>query len=189
MRYDRETLYPKVIALWNKGLTTSEMGAQLGLTKNAVCGLLKRMRDAGVALKPRTPVPPPATPTKKRTVAKTAPNVISLPVIKAASKTAKEPKVVQGVQQVLPFPEIVTKPIEPPAATPTTARPQGITFMQLRAMSCRFVVSGKEPEDFLFCGDRKVRGAYCAEHAALCYVPANASRSGNKFKLSPMAQK
>lgn len=182
MRYDRETLYPKVIALWDRGLTTAEMGAQLGLTKNAVCGLLKRMRDSGVALKPRTPVPPTATPTKKRTVAKTAPNVISLPVIKTAQKAAKEPKVVKGIQQVLPFPEPSPKKVEP---TPRPERQTGIPFIQLRALSCRFVVSGKEPEDFLFCGARKVRGAYCEAHAALCYVPlSRAPRPPRAFKLT-----
>jgi GcrA cell cycle regulator len=175
-------MYPKVVALWNKGLTTREMGAELGLTKNAVCGLLKRMRDAGVALKPRTP-PASQTPAKKPAVAKTPPNVISLSVIKTTAKAAKETKVVQGIQQVLPFPELAPKPPEPPAAK---KQRDGIRFMQLRSSSCRFIISGKEPENFLFCGDPKERGSYCAEHAALCYVPPLSSKSSGKFKLAPM---
>ena len=175
-------MYPKVVALWNKGLTTREMGTELGLTKNAVCGLLKRMRDAGVALKPRTPAPPAAPPTKKRTVAKTAPNVISLPVVQTARKAVKEP-VVKGVQQVLPFVEFAPKPIEPPASQKSR---NGIRFMQLRSSSCRYVVSGKEPENFLFCGDPKERGSYCAEHAQLCYVPLSrhARRDDRPFNLT-----
>ena len=187
MKYDREKLYPKIVALWNKGLPTREMGAELGLTKNAVCGLLNRMRDAGVKFD-NSNRRPARQPTKKPAVAKTPPNVISLPVVTTAQKADKEPKDVKGIQQVLPFPEIVPKLVEPPPP-PKAAQKQGIKFIQLRSMSCRYVVSGKEPEDFLFCGDQKVRGAYCAEHAALCYAPLNASKSGSRFKLAPMNQK
>ena len=49
------------------------------------------------------------------------------------------------------------------------AKGEPIRFDQLTPRSCRFVVEGDKPADYLFCGQRKTVRSYCQEHAAKCY--------------------
>ena len=44
-----------------------------------------------------------------------------------------------------------------------------IKFDELTPLSCRFVVAGDKPSDYLFCGMRKKVRSYCQEHADRCY--------------------
>lgn len=46
-----------------------------------------------------------------------------------------------------------------------------INFNQLKPKSCRFIVSGSGIDDFLYCGQDKVKSSYCKHHYKLCYVP------------------
>lgn len=163
----------KIREMWDQNLTTREIGAALGLSKNSVCGLLHRMRTKGVDLpkKPRNG----STRTQKREQIAKVEKVTALKV-KAAAKPVE------------PVPEIVVPVVPPPLPKP--AEKQGrFRFIDLRRNSCRYVVSGKTAEEFMFCGEPKKRGAYCEEHAKLCYVPLSkeARRSERTFKLTRMS--
>lgn len=39
-----------IIRQWNNGKTTQEIASELDISRSAVCGVLKRTRDSGVAL-------------------------------------------------------------------------------------------------------------------------------------------
>jgi hypothetical protein len=43
----------KICELWNRGMTTSKIGENLGITKNSVVGIVNRLRKAGVHLQER----------------------------------------------------------------------------------------------------------------------------------------
>lgn len=45
----------------------------------------------------------------------------------------------------------------------------GKTIMTLRHDSCRFIINDGETP--IYCGKKKERGPYCAEHYKVCYVP------------------
>ena len=57
----------QLIAMWNAGTTSSEIARALGLTRSAVMGKIKRLRDKGVALRAAPPPnrPPPKPPRRK----------------------------------------------------------------------------------------------------------------------------
>lgn len=159
MRHDRALLYPKVVKLWEEGLTTREIGQQLGLTKNAICGLIYRMRNEGVVL----------SPTKNKAVPpKPKPKPVEQKVVVMTPKPPKKEK--RKEASPLPLFEKLDPPPAPEPPKPTVIW-MGIRFIDLVADSCRYVVSGRTPDQYRFCGDPKKIGAYCAEHAALCYVP------------------
>ena len=48
-----------------------------------------------------------------------------------------------------------------------------INFNQLKAKSCKFIVSGTEIDDYMYCGQDKVKSSYCQNHYNLCYVSSN----------------
>lgn len=152
MMHDKAVMYPRLRELWEAGLTTVQIGHKLGLTKNAICGLIYRMRKDGV----------PLSPSKNKSVAKEPQQPVGGKVV-----PMKPPK--QKKAETLP-PLPLFAAIEPPPPPPPIVR-VGIQFIDLRNNSCRYVISGKRPADFLFCGDPKTTTAYCAEHATLCYVP------------------
>ena len=156
-------------------LTTREIGARVGLTKNAVCGMLKRLRDKGFDLpkKPRNGSDGSLREGKREKIAK----VEKVKALK--EKATKKPKET--------LPEVAT-PIVPPPVPKPPEKSGRFRFIDLRADSCRYIVSGKRAEEFLFCGAPKERGAYCEEHAILCYVPLSkeARRSERPFKLTPL---
>jgi len=164
VKHDKANIYPMVRELWEEKLTTSEIGRRLGLTKNAICGLIYRMRKEGIlpspskntsaAGKPQQPVGGKVVPMKPRKK-KTAKTITPLPLFAAIEPPPPPPP-------------------PPPPKVPSVQR-DGIPFIDLRNNSCRYVVSGKRAEDFRFCGDPRTTTAYCADHAALCYVPFSRS--------------
>lgn len=43
----------KILELWNKGVSTAKIGAEVGKTKGSICGLLWRMRRRGLIIPTR----------------------------------------------------------------------------------------------------------------------------------------
>ncbi len=159
----------KVLELWALNLTTREIGQAVGLSKNSVCGMLKRLRDKGLDI-PKRPNGFEAKTEKNKKIAKVA---------KVTKLKEKKPKAAPEPVAVVP----IIIPVEPPKPLKKSGT---FRFIDLRNNSCRYIVSGKRAEEFLFCGEPKTKGAYCKEHAALCYVPLSKhARSENRtFKLT-----
>jgi hypothetical protein len=70
------------------------------------------------------------------------------------NKVSRQPKI-----KKLPIPK--AKPLQDS---------EPITFIELQALSCRYVVSDGLPKDFLFCGKMVISAPYCSDHKALCYT-------------------
>ncbi len=62
----------------------------------------------------------------------------------------------KALPAVKPEPAPVVKPI-----------PSGVTFDDLEPHHCRFAVTERMPH--IFCGGRREDGAYCREHASVCF--------------------
>ena len=175
----------KLKALVGKGLSTSEIGKKLGLSKNAVVGKLHRMGwNAGAtdsdaaAKKPVKKIEPKATkvvaPKKaeKKTVA-----------VKAVKKpTAPAPKAVKVAPKVAPKKE--EKPVTKPAPKKTGGHAiagKGISVHQrmvqhalemanLKPNQCRWPIGDPDSENFHFCGHPVFVGKpYCYEHCKQAY--------------------
>jgi len=75
------------------------------------------------------------------------------------------------------------KPIDKPNGHVVTVSrlknnpPKMLTIMELKPRHCRWIIGDPRDESSRYCGAHKERGAYCHEHAALCYVEPN-NRNG-----------
>ncbi len=49
----------------------------------------------------------------------------------------------------------------------------GVTILELRFSSCRYVVGQDEDDGTLFCGEVIHRVSYCRTHYRACYRPVN----------------
>ncbi|MBO4582943.1 MAG: hypothetical protein J5714_02725 [Alphaproteobacteria bacterium] len=173
----------KLKALVGKGLSTSEIGKKLGLSKNAVVGKLHRMgwnagatdSDAG-SKKPVKKVEPKATKVvaPKKAVKKPTP-------VKAVKKTAvPEPKAAKVKAPV----KKEEKPVAKPAPKKTGGHAiagKGISVHQrmvqhalemanLKPNQCRWPIGDPDSENFHFCGHPVFVGKpYCYEHCKQAY--------------------
>lgn len=132
----------------SEGLSYSQIGARLGLTRNTVIGKMARVglakltknRPSGKGLRHRAPSLP-ALPQTRR---------IELPA-------ASEAKAFRS-------------------AAPVAGERRRVTLMELGPDSCRYGVGDPREAGFRFCGQRAPRGSYCDYHAQLCYEPKGARR-------------
>jgi GcrA cell cycle regulator len=171
--YEEERL---IIKMWKERKTGSEIASATGRSRNSIMGKLNRLRAKGVI----TLLPEGESRFKPKNLAqstgvrKKVPSMPKMPPLK--TETAPEEKDLADL-------------FVPPPPPPKEENVKPIKFIDLKPMSCRWVVSGKRAEEFLFCGKRKERGAYCAEHGAMSYV--SVSKRGvlkeGPFKLEKMS--
>lgn len=143
----------KIIELWNKGYSTAMIAAEVGKTKNMICGKVFRMREKGFDLSPRAEITKIKTETGKEKVAHRR-LTMDQPLLGLVFKKKTEERV---------KPVVIIK-------DPPSAKPRNIKFKNLTSKSCRYVVNDGRPENFIFCGAPKERGPYCEAHALICYV-------------------
>lgn len=149
------TIEQKILDLWTAGLTTSKIAAAIGISKNSVCGRIFRMRERGVTIPPKRSTRDTVVPSKRA-------ERKSAPAVKRAPRTGHH--------------LVSKKPSKPPSEVTKFTRGSAkdslnIGFWKLKKTSCRYVVNDGRPEQFIFCGATQEKGSYCAEHAAICYLP------------------
>lgn len=166
-----------IIKMWKERATGSEIGAALGRSRNSIMGKLNRLRAKGVItllpegearFKPKNKEQSPPPVVKKK-----VPSMPKMPPLKTKADLG-EPKPLESLFTAPPVKEEKRQPIK---------------FSALKPRSCRYVVSGKWPEDFLFCGKTKTQAAYCDEHAKISYVKVEKRRPNpvDTFKLEKMS--
>lgn len=158
----------KIVALWNENKTGTEIAEALGLTRNAVLGMIFRLRTKGM-INVRQ---------KDQDAVRKDPDKLYRRKVKGAKKPKqpKKPKVERrGAPKPFPVLRGGEKTDLPQPVTPQKA----VQLDGLRLGSCRYIVSGSGPSAF-YCGDPKERGSYCAGHAAICYIDPKAYRSQNR---------
>jgi GcrA cell cycle regulator len=158
MEWADETI-GKLRELWAEGLSTSEIGRRLGVSKNAVVGKAHRLelpprpspiRRDGTGGAPRRSTPrrvagPTLPPLKSTTLgAIPGPAPARLPGLSAPRALQSSPRVAQA---------------------PLAPRPYG------RVVTCCWPIGEPGTDNFRFCDAQSVPGKpYCEEHAQLAYV-------------------
>lgn len=132
-------------------MSAAAIGRQVGLSKNAILGLRRRM-----GLEPRKivgPLPPEVIARREKARQEQQPLLGAKAVIMARRVSLKRPKI------VAPPP----KKEEPPAPI--------VRFIP-RGATCQWVErEGSAVTAWLFCDQPAERGAYCGEHGKICYIP------------------
>ncbi len=165
--WDNATL-KKLKALTGKGLSTSEIGKRLGMSKNAIVGKLNRLgwnAKAGGAI---------AGAEKKAEVKKTVakPAVVKKTTVKK-SEPAKKTPVKATAKKTTP------KVAEAKTDTKTTAKnlamhqriiQHSLEMANLKPNQCRWPIGDPDSEHFHFCGETVFIGKpYCYEHCKQAY--------------------
>jgi hypothetical protein len=168
-----EDIDDKMIELWEKGGTASQIAKELGVTRNAVAGKLHRFKFSGRIVQKNIDNRFDAIKAdlrqldkERRTItnAQANPNVS---VYKIEDALISLPKIkTEAFSEAVNL--IVCKEVPAPVG-------KNIRFDQLTAKSCRFIINDGPAKDFLFCGQEKTGKSYCAEHSKLCHytLPRN----------------
>ena len=181
--WDNATL-KKLKALMGKGLSTSEIGKRLGMSKNAVVGKLNRLgwnAKAGAT---------PTTKATKKTTGTTAKKTTKVPVkstTKAKVATKKPAPTPKAVKKPVAAKKTETKKVaatEAPAEKSTKSSKtssknlamhqrivqHSLEMANLKPNQCRWPIGDPDSENFHFCGKQVFTGKpYCYEHCRLAY--------------------
>ena len=193
--WDNITL-KKLKALVGKGLSTSEMGKRLGLSKNAVVGKLNRLgwnaKAGSVASNKNAPArnkKTSAKPAAKTTTTKSKTKVVAkktnvkVPSKKMATKPATKKIVVtsKGKKTAATKSPVKAKPQvqQPKTKSKTSAKnlamhqriiQHSLEMANLKPNQCRWPIGDPDSENFHFCGKTVFTGKpYCYEHCRLAY--------------------
>ena len=136
-----DPLTQKILRLWEENKSASQIGHELGVTKNAVIGRVTRARMSGVKLDRAVAI--------RRGVPKQKPLVVKNRRIIREFKLRCEP---------LPILEIIT----------SEQNKRSISLSQLKSTSCRYILN-EDRFHPIYCGALKEKKSYCCKHYALCY--------------------
>ncbi len=187
--WDNSTL-KKLKALMGKGLSTSEIGKRLGLSKNAVVGKLNRLGWNAKAGATKTAKPETAKAKKSTSSAKAKP-VAKAPAKKVAAKAPAKKAVAtkktavkkadvsaSKSKKTAPAPK-KTEAKEPKSSSKTSAKnlamhqriiQHSLEMANLKPNQCRWPIGDPDSENFHFCGKTVFTGKpYCYEHCRLAY--------------------
>jgi len=145
----------KIVDLWNTGMTATQVGIRLRISRNTVMGVIHRFRKKGENVQKRV-VEKPAIKTPKAGG--------PLMMRKVLNKIKAKKKAIKPIEQIeMPFLDI-----EPVSS-------KNCTIMELTLYTCRYVVSDVNGVATIYCGERVDGGSYCKSHKKLCYHYANSS--------------
>jgi len=138
--------------LWNKGLTTVEIGNQIGMSKNAVVGKAHRLGLEGR--------PSPIKRDKKK---------VNITFEKKGKGTVAEPSSKVHSSILPPDLPVETAPVVEKKVS-LKKKKKGVHLIDLKPNSCRWPEGDPKDPDFCFCGQECAPGKiYCEEHCAIAY--------------------
>ncbi len=163
-----EITVTRLRALWNEGLKTVAIGAELGLSKNAVVGKAHRL---GLAARP-SPIKSGEGFKPSRVPRPRPPKLAEiLPLTTVAAMPASS---VRTRPALAPAPPVAND--ARPARDAGTERP----FPTAGADACCWPIGHPGTSAFRFCEHARLPAKpYCEEHAARAYVPPAPARSSN----------
>ena len=185
------TTIKKLKTLIGKGLSTSEIGKRLGLSKNAVVGKLNRLgwnsKSVAAPVAHKSGKKTEKTSAKKTPVKVVTKKATAKPVTQKAKSTPKKTPAVTTAKKTATTTGKKTsaKKIETPKSTAksstTKATPKNLAMHQriiqhslemanLKPNQCRWPIGDPDSENFHFCGKQVFTGKpYCYEHCRLAY--------------------
>lgn len=170
----------KLKALTGKGLSTSEIGKRLGMSKNAVVGKLNRLgwnSKAGGVTNVNESKSPKKSTTKKtaaatvgKTQKKTVGNAENKSVKKVADKKVTDTKKKTATVTDKKTTEKTTKALNKNLAMHQRIIQHSLEMANLKPNQCRWPIGDPDSEDFHFCGEQVFVGKpYCYEHCKQAY--------------------
>lgn len=154
----------KIIEMWENLQTSGQIAAALGVTRNAVMGFISRYRAKGNNLRGKVPVSEEVKMARRNERQK------------AYRESRKKPQV------IVKNPEPIVLAFERVEPTRTSS----VALLELRGHHCRFIVGSGDVT--MYCGKEKSRGAYCAEHYSLCYVPVRKAMAAKIARIAAIAK-
>lgn len=174
----------KLKALVGKGLSTSEMGKKLGMSKNAVVGKLNRLGWNAKATEAETKKSDKSKKEAKSTNKKAGKTAVAgkktvVPKIekkpKILVKKAKETKTSSKQNKVVPEKEKIvvktaSKKTKKDLALHELLIQHALQMANLKPNQCRWPIGDPDSENFHFCGETVFSGKpYCYEHCRQAY--------------------
>lgn len=161
--------------LWQAGLSASEIGKRLGISKNAVVGKAHRLNL------PSRPSPIKQAPAQKGTPA-SGRKARAAPETRAASQSRAETRPKDKADKAEKPGDARVHAVKPASrqsgATVKTAMPQRQPKQAGHRGGCLWPIGDPGDPDFHFCGADALPGKpYCAEHAARAYITRSRDRS------------
>lgn len=194
--WDNATL-KKLKALTGKGLSTSEIGKRLGMSKNAIVGKLNRLgwnakaggaaaaidapeKKTAPAKKTAAKAKVPVTAAKKTvTPKKTAVKVATKKTVAKVAEKKAAPKKVAPTKKTVAVKEAVKATTKDTKSAKTDAKSlaahqriiqHSLEMANLKPNQCRWPIGDPDSEHFHFCGETVFVGKpYCYEHCKQAY--------------------
>jgi GcrA cell cycle regulator len=162
----------KLKAMTDKGISTSEIGKKLGITKNAVVGKLNRMGwNAKSKLeldKKPAPIAKTGAAAKKKPGMPPRKNVAKTPVKKAAPQ--KQAPTAKSGQPVIAPPKKNKGATKKSLAAHQRIVQHSLDLANLKPDQCRWPLGDPDSENFHFCGKTVFVGKpYCYDHCLAAY--------------------
>jgi GcrA cell cycle regulator len=159
-RWDANTL-AKLRRYWGEGLSSTQIAQALGrgLTRNAVLGQVKRLRDRGDDISLRVAAIPP-------------PKAFEPAVPVVVEDTRRAHHLTFNIHKLHSTP--ITDPIMPAETlydhvAPT--QPSLLRLVDLQPHHCRWPLNNALGGEYYFCGAQRISGRpYCPAHVALAYA-------------------
>jgi len=143
----------KIKKMWMEGKTGGQIADAIGKTRSSVMGILYRIRQREGSELVRV---------GERNKFKKTPQIKNKRILR---------EIKLGLRPEPPIPAY--------AFPPVSNGHEGLTIFQLKMNSCRYITRQDDVWNTFYCGTPSKRGAYCEDHAKLCYV---AQPSGEKRK-------
>ncbi len=154
-----------LIALWDEGHSTAEIGRRLGVTKNSVVGKVHRLR-----------LPKRGSPIHSSASRGEAP--ISIARAPISRGTASQRPMASPPPRSAHTPGAAPQP--QPIVLKVVYEPMPANVINLSALTsdmCSWPIGDPGMEGFRFCGRSAVAGKpYCAEHCSIAYVKVSKDR-------------
>ena len=177
----------KLKALVGKGLSTSEMGKKLGMSKNAVVGKLNRLgwnvKATETTSKSKTAKPAKSVKSAAKPVAKKAKVSVkpekSVKKVKTVAKVTVKPvkptktatkKAVVAEEPAKPVIKTASKKNKKDLALHELLIQHALQMANLKPNQCRWPIGDPDSDNFHFCGETVFTGKpYCYEHCRQAY--------------------
>lgn len=168
------SILKKLKALTGKGLSTSEIGKRLGISKNAVVGKLHRLGwnvKAGGASgeETKSKSATKSTASKSASVKKTAAKKVEKVTVKKAAGVGGKKTATTTIKTAT---EEKKKSTGAKKGTNVHQRivQHALEMMDLKPGQCRWPIGDPDSDDFHFCGKQAFSGKpYCYEHCRQAY--------------------